>query len=50
MVRVVRRVEELLQQLREGARVIGNPAMADHFSQCSDSIKRDIIFAPSLYL
>ena len=48
--RAVRRVEELLQQLREGARVIGDTDMAAKFQDCSGRIKRGIIFAASLYL
>ena len=50
VVRVVRRVEELLRQLVEGARVIGDADMAAKFSGCGDRIKRDIVFAASLYL
>ncbi|KAK9803050.1 hypothetical protein WJX73_001880 [Symbiochloris irregularis] len=50
IVRAVRRVEELLRQLVSGARVIGNTEMAQQFEACSEKIKRDIIFAASLYL
>lgn len=50
IVRAVRRVEELLRQLIAGARVIGNSEMAEQFERCSEKIKRDIIFAASLYL
>ena len=48
--RAVRRVEELLRQLVTGARVIGDLGMAERFNDCAERIKRDIVFAASLYL
>ena len=48
--RAVRRTEELLRQLMEGANVIGDAQLAQQFGACIDAIKRDIVFAASLYL
>ncbi len=48
--RVVRREEELLRQLVSAARAIGEEALATKFEDGIAKIKRDIIFAASLYL
>jgi ATP-dependent RNA helicase DOB1 len=50
LVRAIRRVDELLQQLIAACKSIGENEQADHFSQCSDQIKKDVVFAASLYL
>ena len=50
LVRVVRREEELLRQLVSAARGIGEEALATKFEDGIAKIKRDIIFAASLYL
>lgn len=50
LVRVVRREEELLRQLVGAARAIGEEALASKFESGITKIKRDIIFAASLYL
>ncbi|GFR46723.1 hypothetical protein Agub_g8346 [Astrephomene gubernaculifera] len=50
LVRAVRRLEELLRQLGEGLRGIGEEALAERFEATRERIKRDIIFAASLYL
>ena len=48
--RAVRRTEELLRQLIEGASLIGDAQLAQQFEACVEAIKRDIVFAASLYL
>ncbi len=48
--RAIRRLEELLRQLGEGLRGIGEVALAERFEAARERIKRDIIFAASLYL
>ena len=50
LVRAIRRIEELLQQLIKACQVVGDHTQAEHFDQCSAHIKRDVVFAASLYL
>ncbi len=50
IIRVIRRLEELLRQLASAAHSIGNNDLKDKFNEGSKSIKRDIVFAASLYL
>lgn len=50
IIRVFKRLEELLRQLSSAAAVIGNADLVDIFSQGIFQIKRDIVFANSLYL
>eukprot|EP01024_Parvocaulis_polyphysoides_P012933 TRINITY_DN14904_c1_g3_i1.p3 TRINITY_DN14904_c1_g3~~TRINITY_DN14904_c1_g3_i1.p3 ORF type:complete len:110 (+),score=16.46 TRINITY_DN14904_c1_g3_i1:34-330(+) len=49
-IRLVRRLEELLQQLVKACGVIGDEALAAKFAQGAEMIRRDVIFAASLYL
>lgn len=48
--RAIRRIEEVLRQLSSAAQVIGEADLEDLFEQSREKIKRDIIFAASLYL
>ncbi len=50
LVRAVRRVEEVLRQAAAGAAVMGESGLVDLFQECQRRIKRDIVFAASLYL
>lgn len=50
LVRAVRRIEEVMRQLVAAANVIGEAALASKFETGIGKIKRDIIFAASLYL
>ncbi len=50
LVRAIRRIEEVLQQLVIAARAIGETDLMQKFEKASSAIKRDIIFAASLYL
>lgn len=50
MVRAIRRLEEVMRQLTSALRSIGDMEMADLFAEASQRIRRDIIFAASLYL
>lgn len=50
IIRTFKRLEELLRQLSSAAAVIGNSGLVDLFGQGIFLIKRDIIFANSLYL
>jgi ATP-dependent RNA helicase DOB1 len=50
IIRCMRRLEELLRQLSNAAKAIGNGALEAKFAMAISAIKRDIIFAASLYL
>ncbi|ETO21320.1 hypothetical protein RFI_15881 [Reticulomyxa filosa] len=50
IVRVIHRLFELLNELIHCSHIMGNEQLAKLFEQCQKLIKRDIIFAPSLYL
>jgi len=49
IVRAIRRLDELLSQLIKACVLIGNKTLEVKFKQCQDRIKRDIVFAASLY-
>lgn len=50
IIRMFKRLEELLRQLSNAAAVIGNNELVNLFTQGIFLIKRDIVFANSLYL
>lgn len=50
LIRAMKRLEEVLQQLISAASSIGEQELEDKFRQGSALIKRDIVFAASLYL
>lgn len=50
IIRCFRRLEELLRQMCSAARVIGNTELENLFAIGITKIKRDIVFAGSLYL
>ncbi|CAL8466224.1 g5760 [Coccomyxa elongata] len=50
LVRAVRRVEEVLRQATTGAQVMGELQLVELFEEGQRRIKRDIVFAASLYL
>jgi len=50
VIRVIRRLEELLRQLASASFVIGNIPLKEKFERCAASMRRDIVFAASLYL
>lgn len=50
IIRSMRRLDELISQLVEAAKVIGNNELRDKFMESQGNIKRGIIFAASLYL
>jgi antiviral helicase SKI2 len=50
IVRTVTRLEHACQDICSAARVMGNTALFDQFETASRLIKRDIIFAASLYI
>ncbi|XP_057436615.1 DExH-box ATP-dependent RNA helicase DExH9 [Lotus japonicus] len=50
LIRAIRRLEEVLQQLIEAAKSIGETQLETKFEEAVSKIKRDIVFAASLYL
>jgi ATP-dependent RNA helicase DOB1 len=50
IIRCIRRLEELLRQLASAAKAIGNADLEAKFNKGIEKIKRDIVFAASLYL
>ncbi|XP_008199268.1 exosome RNA helicase MTR4 isoform X2 [Tribolium castaneum] len=50
IVRCMRRLEELLRQMIQASKTIGNTDLEDKFNTAIKVIKRDIIFSSSLYL
>ena len=49
IVRCIQRLDEVLKDVRNAARIIGNPALYEKMEETSATIKRDIVFAASLY-
>ncbi|RZC66331.1 hypothetical protein C5167_010020 [Papaver somniferum] len=50
LIRAIRRLEEVLQQLTEAAKSLGDTQLEAKFQEAVTKIKRDIVFAASLYL
>ena len=50
IIRAMRRLEELLRQMVQAAKNIGNTELENKFSEAIKLLKRDIVFAASLYL
>ena len=50
IIRVIRRLEELCRQLADAAKAIGDEALEAKFKEASVKMRRDIVFAASLYL
>jgi ATP-dependent RNA helicase DOB1 len=50
LIRLLRRLEELLRQMAEGAKVMGSEELRLKFDDSLNKIKRDIVSFNSLYL
>ena len=50
IVRTIRRLDELLRQLEDAMKSIGEVELAEKFEAAAQRIKRDVVFAASLYL
>lgn len=50
IIRAMRRLEEILRQLIQASKSIGNTDLENKFSEAIKIVKRDIVFAASLYL
>ena len=49
IVRCIQRLDEVLKDVRNAARIIGDPILYQKMEEASTAIKRDIVFAASLY-
>ena len=49
IVRCIQRLDETCRDVRKAAKVIGDTALYQKMQTCSTLIKRDIVFAASLY-
>ena len=49
IVRCIQRLDETLRDVRDAARIIGDPILEQKMGEASTAIKRDIVFAASLY-
>ena len=50
LIRVFRRLEELLRQMCQAAKVMGSTDLEKKFDESLSKIRRDIVEAKSLYL
>jgi ATP-dependent RNA helicase DOB1 len=50
LIRLFRRLEELIRQMAQAANVMGSTELASKFQESLNKIKRDIVAAQSLYL
>ena len=50
LIRLFRRLEELLRQMAQGSKVMGSEELEQKFEAALASIKRDLVAAQSLYL
>lgn len=50
IVRCIQQLNETMQDVKDAARIIGNPALHQKMEDASNAIQRNIVFAASLYL
>jgi len=50
LIRLFRRLEEVLRQMVQAAKVMGSEDLAEKFTEAMSKIVRDLIAAQSLYL
>lgn len=50
LVRAVRRLDELMQQLAAASDAVGDKQLAERLRESNMTIRRDIMFAASLYV
>ncbi len=50
LVRDIRRLSEVLSQVHVALKVVGESGLADQFEAAGTSLRRGVIFSPSLYL
>uniref|UniRef100_A0A183BTF5 Fmp27_GFWDK domain-containing protein n=1 Tax=Globodera pallida TaxID=36090 RepID=A0A183BTF5_GLOPA len=49
IVRCIQRLDEVCKDVRKAARIVGEPALFEKMGETSAAIRRDIVFAASLY-
>lgn len=50
LIRLFRRLEELLRQMAQAGKVMGSDDLSEKFEKSLEKIRRDIVAAQSLYL
>ena len=50
LIRLFRRLEELLRQISQAAKVMGNTELEKKFEECLGKIRRDIVVSIRLFL
>lgn len=50
LIRLLRRLEELLRQIAQAAKVMGSEDLEKKFEEALSKVRRDIVAAQSLYL
>jgi ATP-dependent RNA helicase DOB1 len=50
LIRIFRRLEELIRQMAQAASVMGSEELSQKFEEALKKIRRDIVAAQSLYL
>ncbi len=50
IVRSVQRLDEVLRDIKDASRIVGDESLKTKMEEASKLIKRDIIFAASLYM
>jgi ATP-dependent RNA helicase DOB1 len=50
LIRLFRRLEELLRQIAQAAKIMGSEELEQKFTQALEMIRRDLVAAQSLYL
>lgn len=50
IIRATRRLDELLNELATAAGAIGDVGLQEKFKESGEAIRRDIVFAASLYI
>ena len=50
IVRCIQRLVEVCKDVGKAAMIVGNPELADKMEETSTAIRRDIVFAASLYV
>ena len=50
LIRLFRRLEELLRQIAQAAKVMGSESLEEKFTKSLELVRRDLVAAQSLYL
>lgn len=50
LIRLFRRLEELLRQIAQAAKVMGSEELEQKFTKALELVRRDLVAAQSLYL